>query len=165
MYSVSSMPFNPDDIRYYPGHWDPRPQLRVSPDALHLPVGKTEEYYVFRFYRMFRWQEKYDNFHNGDYPHPAQLKEIYECFINEFDRTVRGVQDGSITMPVRYFSRWKYPMTWGRFRHTLCEFDEKYFDGPPSPSRKIDRSNDMVQTGKQRYFVDNTPSNPIVSLI
>ena len=180
MYSVSLMPYNPDDLRYYPGHWDPRPELKVPPDAL-LNIEKTEEYYVFRFYRIFRWREKYDNFHNGDYPPPAQLKEIWECFIKEFERTVRGVQDGSITMTVRHFSRLKSPMPWGRFWHILCDFDEKYFDepllsyrnfnfdkkyfdGPPSPSRRIDRSHDIVKIGEQSYFFDNTPSNPIMSL-
>ena len=172
---------NPDDPRYYPGHWDKRPELRVPPDALRLPVGQTEEYYVFRFYRMFRWQEKYDNFHNGYYPHPAQLKEIYECFIKEFDRTVRGVQDGSIATKVSHFGRLKSPIPWGMFRRILLDFDEKYFeepllsyrnfnfdkkyfDGPPSPSRRIDRSHDIVKIGEQSYFFDNTPSNPIMSL-
>jgi hypothetical protein len=154
------------DPRWYRGDWEQRPVPLVPPEALRLAVGDTSKDFAFLFYKTFRRREEYDNFKQGHKTDPASLAYIYECFVYEYNKTVKDMVDGRIVMPERHFCRMQSsPMGWGLFNNILYNYDENYIVGKPSPRRKIDRQWDMVRIGKESYFVDNKQPNPIVTLM
>jgi hypothetical protein len=149
-----------------------RPETSVPPQFLYFTIEQHENFLI-EFYYAFRGQEEFDNAGSGYNTRPARLDVIYDCYVDEWNRKLTAIRDGTIILPPKtHISRpVGYCMGKRMFHAVLENVDEDYIWKAPSPTAKID--NDMIQIGEKDgikrvhdgwYFKDNTPSNPVMYL-
>jgi hypothetical protein len=151
-----------------------RPETSVPPQILYFTI-KEHKNFLIEFYYAFRGQEEFDNAGSGYNTCPARLDVIYDCYVDEWNRTLTAISDGTIILPPKtHISRpVPYCMENRMFHTVLDEVDDKYIWEAPSSTAEIDHSDDMIQIGEKDgrrrihdgwYFQDNTPSNPVIHM-
>ena len=163
-----------DHSRAYNEYNEIRPETSIPPQFMYFTIEQHENFLI-KFYYAFRGQEEFDNAGSGHNTYPARLDVIYDCYVDEWNRTLTAIRDGTIMIPPKiHISRpVPYCMKKRMFHTVLENVDDDYIWETPSPIARIDRSNDMIQIrekdGRRRihdgwYFKDNTPSDPVIRL-
>ena len=164
------MPGHYSDPGWEPDYGEQRPNLFVPFSFLRSTSSRERRSLLIGFYDRFRQQEAFDNYHRVNPRPPAGLREIYDCYCDEYIQTVKKARemDGALT-----FKRGKDmnhgKMGWEMFAHFLDLYDEDQMARQVTPPRSPAASKDMLPLwnkhdgwGDIKHRIEK--SNPVIKL-